>query len=59
MEDSTGSSEVSKWGGMADWLIELLADKPVAYILEMGPNSHIDYDSTTDDDEDENSVVCT
>ncbi|MFC4602683.1 hypothetical protein [Rhodococcus kronopolitis] len=60
MEDSTSSSEVAKWVSMADWLIESLTDKPVAFILEMGPNSYIDYGSAIDDDEDEDeeSVVC-
>ncbi|WP_408014527.1 hypothetical protein [Rhodococcus spongiicola] len=39
MADSTRSSGVS-WAGMADWLVESLADKPVAFMLEMGPSGY-------------------
>lgn len=50
MAEHARSSGVS-WAGMADWLAESLADKPVAFMLEMGPNGY-----RTADEFDE--VVC-
>lgn len=41
MPDFTSSSGVSNWQDMADWLAESLEGKPVAFILELGPQSFI------------------
>lgn len=50
MAEHARSSGVS-WPGMADWLVESLTDKPVAFMLEMGPHGY-----RTRDEFDE--VVC-
>ncbi|MGG7100873.1 hypothetical protein [Rhodococcus sp. 24CO] len=41
MDDSTNSSEVSEWATMVDWIVKSLPDKPVALVLDMGPNIRI------------------
>ncbi|MGW6374540.1 hypothetical protein ACWFRB_00570 [Rhodococcus sp. NPDC055112] len=51
MADPTNPAEVSKWADMAEWLVDSLTDKPVAFILEMGPSNYLDRD-------DEEEVVC-
>lgn len=53
MDEPYKKSDVHEWSDMAAWLVESLTDKPVGFILEMGPSGYIDYD---DDHEDE--VVC-
>ncbi len=42
---------------MAEWLVESFTDKPVGFILEMGPSGFIDYDDD-DEEEEEDDVVC-
>ncbi len=51
MSDFASSSGVSNWQDMADWLADTLAGKPVAFVLELGPQSFIDGDESDD-------VVC-
>ncbi|WP_207842142.1 hypothetical protein [Williamsia soli] len=53
MDEPDKTSGVHEWSDMAAWLVESFTDKPVGFILEMGPSGYIDYD---DDHEDE--VVC-
>lgn len=45
MPGFTSSSGVSSWPEMADWLADSLAGKPVAFILELGPQSFINGES--------------
>ena len=41
MPEFSSSSGVSSWQEMADWLADSLTGKPVAFILELGPQSFI------------------
>ena len=51
MPEFSSSSGVSSWQEMADWLADSLTGKPVAFILELGPQSFIAGDDSDD-------VVC-
>lgn len=55
MDEPDKTSDVHEWSDMTDWLVESFTDKPVGFILEIGPSGYIDYDDEEDGDDE---VVC-